>query len=495
MKQIFFSQKWIIFYPYALLFLGALIVLLPSSLAPFANKLTGTMADPNAYLYCAKQILNGDIMYKELYDNKGPVLYLFNIVGLLMGGGNATGLWFVELTLLFVSSIFIFKSVCLYFNRWIALLATLSCLLLIFPLLGGGGFSEEYGFSFMSVSLYYFLHFFKYQNVNKYHFAIIALCLACAFLIKPTFIALWVTGYLFVFFILLKNNRLKELLPISLISVIAIIAVCLPFALYFTYTDSWADFRFYFWEYNTAYSDISSNILLRTCMRFWFPGHFMLSLVGRIHIILFFFMGIIYFKRLIRQIESFFIFLAIILTNSMISVGNYDFLNYYIPFVPLLALPYATVCYFFIKKLSVNPKLIVFLLFLMFGAGCIILKDIYKGSDSTENLIAFIKENSEESDKITALGFSCWIYIQSDRESVSKYFYQSPPSIAKQYGTMFAESYLDDVKNGKPRIIITDKSLGEDWDIYLSGLYDLLNTQYEKAPFVDNRFDCWLRKQ
>jgi hypothetical protein len=218
-------------------------------------------------------------------------------------------------------------------------------------------------------------------------------------------------------------------------------------------------------------------------------------MVGRIHIILFFFIGIIYFKRLIRQIESFFIFLAIILTISMISVGNYDFLNYYIPIVPLFALPYATVCYFFIKKLSVNPKLIICLLFLLLGSGCIILKDKYNGSDSTENLIAFIKENSEESDKITALGFACWIYIQSDRESVSKYFYQSPPSIAKQYGAMFAESYLNDVKKGKPRIIITNKSYSKDWDIYLSGLKDILNSQYEKAPFVDKNFDCWIRVQ
>ena len=497
MKHSFFSANRLTCYPYALLFLGSIVVLLPSSLAPFANKLTGTMADPTVYIYCADQILHGKIMYKELFDHKGPVLYLINVIGLLIGGGNSTGIWFVELMSLFGASIFIFKSVCLYFDRWIALLATLSCLLLVFPLLGGGNFSEEYAFPLISISMYFFLYFFKYQNVYKSHFAIMALCLACAFLIKPNFIALWVAGYLFVLIILLKNNRLKELMPIVLISIVSFVVVCLPFALYFTCTDSWAEFKFCFWDFNRTYSDISfSTILLRTCRRFWFPGHLMLSMIGRMHVITFFFVGLIYFKQLIYRIESFFIFFTIILTNTMISIGSYEFLNYYILFVPLFALPYATILCLFVKKLAVNPKLIICLLFLLLCSGSVIfIKDAYKNVDSTEKFISFIKENSANSDKITVLGNACWVYLYADRESVSKYSYQSPHSVAKQYGAIIAESYLNDIKNGKPRIIITDKSLGEDWEIYLSGLYDLLNTQYEKALIADNRFDCWLKKQ
>ena len=486
-------KKWNAFYPYLILFLGTIIVLLTSPLAPFANKLTG--ADSGVYIYCSEQILKGKIIYKELFDHKGPLLYLINMAGLVIGGGNTVGIWFVELVLLFGALIYIYKSATLYFDKFIALISSLSCLLLFFPLFGRGNITEEYVVPFISVSLYYFLHFFKYRSINKYHFAIIAFCCTCAFLLKPNFISLWIIGYLSILIILLKDKRSKEMFSISLVSLAAFFAACLPFAVYFSYTDSWADFKFCFWDFNKAYSDVSiSGVLLRTCRRFWYAGHFWLSRIGRVHVILFIFIGVVYFKHLIHKVETFFIFFAIILTNLMISIGSYDFLNYYVPFVPLFGIPYALSYYLFVKKLRVSPKLIICVIFLLFGYGCFRqMKDVYSRYIPMENLLSFITENSEKTDKITVVGHDCSIYTLSGRESVSKYSYQFPIIEVKQYEAMIAERYMNDLAEGKPCIVLT-RIPSSAYEPYFKNLNDFLDTNYEKVITTDPNYHYWLLK-
>jgi len=498
MNNKYIFNKWRAYYPYLILFLGAFIVLLATPLAPFANKLTNV--DSNVYIYCSEQILNGKIMYKELFDHKGPMLYVFNVIGLLIGGKNTTGIWLIELILLFVSLVYIFKSASIYFDRLIALISTLFSLFLIMLLLvegQGGNCTEEYAIPFISVSMYYFLLFLKQQIINKYHFVIIACCCICTFLLKPNFISLWLVGYFFVFIILLKNKKLKKLLPISVTTIITFLVICIPFSVYFTLTDSWSDFKFCFWDFNKSYSDVSFiGILSRTIKRVWYAGHFWLSLIGRIHVVLFIFVGIVYFKYMKDKIEAFFLFFAIILTLVMISIGIlFDLLHYYLPFAPLFVFLYAFVCHFLIKKTTINPMLIAGLLFLLFSFGCIRqLKSTYKKQNPLENLITFIKENSEKTDKITVVGHDCSIYNLSGRESVSKYSYIFPIASVKQYGAMIAENYMKDIENRKPRIIITITS--SDYNEYFPMLHEILNTNYEEfiLPDTYQYYSCWLRK-
>ena len=501
MKNKSFSAKGITFYPYIILFLGALLVLLTSPLAPFAHKLTNS--DSGVYVYCAEQILNGKIMYQEIFDHKGPVFYLFLVVGLLIGGGNSTGIWFVELVVLFVSLIFIFKSLTLYFDKFIALVSTLTCLILFSTFLeeGRGNTTEEYAMLFISIAMYYFLRFFKNRNLKIYPFAIIALCFICTFLIKPNFIPLWITGYLFVFIRLLNLKEIKKIIPIAVISLLTVTGVCLPFVLYFVFTDSWLDFKFCFWDFNKAYSDNISlfGILLSTCKRLWFEP--VARTPFQVFLFLFFAGVIIRFRHLQYKTETWFFICTILLTGILISIGSFVFAHYFLLFVPIFAFPYAAVYHFMKKNFAGESKWIYcFFIVLLVCGGVNDLKMSaatlpYKKHTSVENLVSFIQKNTEETDKITVVGNDCWIYILSGRESVSKYMYQFPPVTVQQYGTMMAETYMKDIENGKPRMIIT--RLKDDQRKYLPELNEVLDTQYERAASADIpdwNIYCWLRK-
>ena len=497
----YISGNRILFCLYLALFLGALVVLLTSPLAPFAHKLTN--ADSGVYVYCAEQILNGKIMYKEIFDHKGPVFYLFLVAGLLIGGGNSTGIWVVELVVLVVSLVFIFKSLDIYFDRLIAFVSTFTCLILYSTFLedGRGNTTEGYAMLFISISLYYFLRFFKHSDIKISHFAIIAFCCSCTFLIKPNFLTLWLAGYLFVFYILLKKREFKKIISLSMLSLALFFAVCAPFVIYFLHTGSWLDFKYCFWDFNKAYSDVSVlKMITRTCKRLWFEP------VGRtpfqVFLFLFFAGVIIRFRQLKYKTEAVFFIFAIILTAFMISMGSYVFAHYFLLFVPLFAFPFAAVYHFIKENFIAGSKMVYcfFVLLLLCGAINDLKKVMpehpYHKHTKVENLVSFINKNSEKTDKITVVGNDCWIYILSGRESVSKYAYQFPIAQVKQYGTAIAKEYINDVKNETPRIIIT--RITNDKYRSLPELKEILDNQYDKAVLPDLEewnIYCWLRKQ
>ena len=501
MKSKYLSEQWISFYAYAILFFGALVVLLSSPLAPFAHKLVN--ADSGVYIYSAEQILDGKIMYKEIFDHKGPMFYLFLVVGLLIGGGNSTGIWVVELVALFVTLIFIFKSVRFYFNQFIALVTTLTCLILFSTFLeeGRGNTTEEYAILFISISLYYFLRFFQRRDLKMYHFVLIAFCASCTFLIKPNFVTPWLTGYLIIFILLLKKREIKKILSVSVISLGVLLVVCLPFVLYFIHTDSWLDFKFCFWDFNKAYSDNMSivGIIVRTCKRLWFEP--VARTPFQVFLFLYFAGVIIYYKQLKYKTEAWFCIATILLTGMMISIGAFVFAHYFLLFIPVFAFPFAAVYHTIQKNFMGNPKWVYcFFVVLLLCGGINDLRQSaatlpYKKQTKVENLLSFIKENTKETDKITVVGNDCWIYLLSGRESVSKYTYQYPLVFVRHYGRTIAEEYINDIETGKPRMIIT--RLTDDKYKYLPELNGILDACYERAVSADiPEWDiyCWVRK-
>jgi hypothetical protein len=148
-------------------------------------------------------------------------------------------------------------------------------------------------------------------------------------------------------------------------------------------------------------------------------------------------------------------------------------------------------------------------LFLIYGGINESNKELFKienENPGVKNLLTFIKENSRETDKITVAGNDCWIYILSGRESISKYAYQFPIITVNGYGPEIAEKYINDIANGKPRIIII-RSYMENLKFIkptqLSALYDFMEDTYEAIEdtfAITNLsgvyyYHCWVRKQ
>ena len=67
--------------------------------------------DANVYLTLGRGILNGLAPYKDLYEQKGPLLYLVHAVAALISQDSFIGVWFIEIAMSIVFAVFAWKTV------------------------------------------------------------------------------------------------------------------------------------------------------------------------------------------------------------------------------------------------------------------------------------------------------------------------------------------------------------------------------------------------
>lgn len=201
-----------------------------------------------------------------------------------------------------------------------------------------------------------------------------------------------------------------------------------------------------------------------------------------------------------------------IILSSIFLLSGYHFPHYYLILIPALAFPYAVVYDFIKKKVTVNQKLILCFFVLFFTYASInesrnVLfrynflsvdgktgNSIFKKYSEIDTLISFIKENSTETDKISVLGNECWVYIESGRESVSKYSYQLPITSVKFFGQKIVKEYIEDVKEGNPRIIITGMRSNSLHNNSLKDINEILETKYKRYVYPDLGCSIWMLK-
>ena len=490
MKEIKLKQ----IYPYFILFAGAIIVLLLSPLSPLSRVIS--TGDSNVYVYCAQQILDGKIMYKEVFDHKGPLLYLINAFGLIIGNGNTIGVWFLEIVSLFTSLLFIYKSIRLFYDKFIALISSLSSLIL-FMLTSGGNIPDEYAICFISIAMYYFFKIFRKDSIKQKHYFIISLCFACVLLLKPNLVIMWGVGWLLYLILLIKEQKWTVLKSFVIFSFIGVVVVLIPFFFYFSITDSITDFKFCYWDFNRAYSDFSiKSMLVRISKRaYLYP----IYRYCNVHIFLFSFLivAVINFKYFQNKRLIIFVASTLLLSIIGVSLGQYLLVFYYLIFVPILSFVFATIYHFIRKNISYHSKMVCFVLFLFlnslsFSVGSTLIKGNLTPNIARENLVSFVKENTDAKDEITVFGNSCWIYSLSERKSASKYAYTHPIIFINKCGDKMFKDYYSDIEIKKPKLIILDLDRMPLDDF--PQLITFIQSNYLKYEGTFDAHDCWIRK-
>lgn len=109
--------------------------------------------DEMVFLYVGDAMRRGLMPYRDVFDHKGPLLYVVNWLGLSISGGETWGVWLIEGALLVVG--------CLMLMRWgrrivgtpCGGLAVLPYLAFVFNCIHGGNITETYALFFVTVPL------------------------------------------------------------------------------------------------------------------------------------------------------------------------------------------------------------------------------------------------------------------------------------------------------------------------------------------------------
>ena len=168
--------------------------------------------DANAFFTVGKSIMNGVVPYRDLFEQKGLILYLIYGIGYLLSHKTFYGVFILEIISFSVFLYYIHKIFNLYFEKKYSLLL-LPIFTFIITTCGSfvhGGSCEEFCFPYLAISLYYFIKHFKIKNLTNKEIIINGIMSGIVFMMKYTIIGFWIGFVIFFLIDYLLKKQIKE---------------------------------------------------------------------------------------------------------------------------------------------------------------------------------------------------------------------------------------------------------------------------------------------
>lgn len=222
--------------------------------------------DSNSFLTVARSVLNGKILYKDIIEQKGPILYIIYMIGYLTTLGKISGIFILEVLSLTIVFYYSYKIINIFVNTkydylLVPIFGVFICTSYSFV---HGGSAEEFCLPFLMISLYYFLyHFMKKELTYKQIFinGIISMVVA---LIKFSLLGFWFGFMAIIFFDLMSKKEYKKAFVSCFVFLLGMFIVGGIFVVYFLLNDALGDFIYSYFLINAgSYARESSNIFTR----------------------------------------------------------------------------------------------------------------------------------------------------------------------------------------------------------------------------------------
>lgn len=432
--------------------------------------------DSAVFQIMAKGLLGGKILYKDLFDHKGPIMYLINAIAILID--KNIGLFIIENLIVYIGTIYLFKTARIMLNNLKSLLICMIYEMLIFLFISGGNFTEEYALTFSSIALYYIMKIiYNLEFSNKKNWIIIGVTFALNFFIKPTYIAIWIAFGISMLIYFIKEKKYKELIKGVLYCIIGICIVLIPIFIYFLITDSISNFINAYFILNAKYSDSSFKLKIKAAIilnkRTKYYVFLIIALISNIIIII---------NKNIKYYIKIFITIFFVSTIFLTSCAANTFNHYLIS--NALVISFEVMYLLYILKNIDIPKLLFIIV-----AIYILVFTLIKVKNNTKNdyneievlnkqqTLDYIKSKYLSSNnEVLVLGNEPYFYIYLNKLPKFKYFFQYPIIIYDKNIGIETENYI---RNEKPKILID--ALGLDFEkIYGESFKNLIINNYEK---------------
>lgn len=259
-------KKEILIYSFCLL-TATVILLFCSQNSPFYPM--NDWVDVNAFFTVGKGMVRGVIPYKDLFEQKGPILYLIYGIGSLITNHSFLGVFIIEC---------IFQSICLYYAyKIIKLFIHEKYAFIILPIMFTvvctcnsfchGGSAEEFCFPFFMISLYHFINYLKNNQMNCKTIFINGLIAGIIFLIKYNLCGFWFAWMMFVFFNHVFKKQFKKGIEYCFIFLGGMIIPFLLFSIYFIINGAFDDFFHTYFIINTMkYGNTSPSMIKKVIL-------------------------------------------------------------------------------------------------------------------------------------------------------------------------------------------------------------------------------------
>lgn len=412
--------------PFFVCFIISFLFSINLCLSPFNN--LDPYTDSSVFLYIGKSMHNGMIPYKDLFDHKGIVLYFIEYLGYFVGIGNKIGVWIIELINIYVTTLLFYHIARLFSSsKIVCYLATY--LVVPFSSLSffeGGNLVEEYALPWISLSLYIVIKFFITKTYKTWHIIALGVGFTIVLLLRVNMVGLWAPILLATIAFLIKNKRITEIFKCALLFIAGCLCVFIPIMVYLLSTNSLKDMIDYYIVFNLSYTGAHSR---RGIITFVFDC---ISTAG-VSIFFIVYSLCINYKNKIIWLNIITLFFAYISA----AISGRAYLHYGIILIPFFIIPTTlTILPFmektksisiFIKKRGVVVSVVILCLLCVSLHPTIYVKNNFSASQKQDSLQDYLLSNTNENDDVLILGNSVYTYINSNRYTKNKFFYQEPP--------------------------------------------------------------------
>ncbi|WP_240501856.1 hypothetical protein [Bacillus sp. MUM 13] len=193
--------------------------------------------DSNAFFTMGKGMANGLVPYRDLFEQKGPLLYFYHEIAYFISNTSFTGVYMLECIFLFFSMVLMFKLSSLYAGK-----RTSAIIAVLFPALIlnenaflSGDSAEEFCIPFLLLLLYSVLKHFrlKRETFSTGFYLVNGLSIGAVLWTKYTLLGAWIGFYLVIAVICIYKGKWKELIQAVVYTASGLVIASVPWIGYF----------------------------------------------------------------------------------------------------------------------------------------------------------------------------------------------------------------------------------------------------------------------
>lgn len=276
MKKLLKNWKTVL-YCLIVSFLFLMICTKSSFLYPFND-----WADANCFFTMGKGMMQGKILYADLFDQKGPLIYFYYGIASLISYKSFIGVFIVEVISFTVFLYYAYKLMTIYVKKEIGYLSLpiISFIVLTLPAFTHGGSAEELTFPMLMYSMYSFTKFLKENKISYSTIFINGFVAGLVSTMKFSLLGFWFAWMAIVFFYLVYKKNYKKAFISCIVFLIGMILPIIPWLIYFIQNNALTDFINAYIIFNIKFYPSNSPFILKLMMFISKPLKFITQNLG-----------------------------------------------------------------------------------------------------------------------------------------------------------------------------------------------------------------------
>ena len=338
MRLFFLRNKNKIFrllYCLVISFLVLMICSKNSFLYPFNN-----WVDENAFFTVGKAWGHGLIPYRDLFEQKGPVLFLIFTLASSISSKTFIGVFIFEIISFTIFLYYVIKIINLFINKNLTylFLPLIAVFITSSSFFAHGGSAEEFCLPLLMYTFYSFLRVFVCDNDISYkNLFINGLIAGIILLIKFTILGFWFGFMASLFFYFIINKKYKKAFISCLVFLSGMFIPMLLFSIYFLLAGGFREFIDVYFKFNIFNYSEKQSILSR--IKQAFNIFYRAMSVSFIYLNLLY-VGFLYFvfsnNFIKNKVHKLFILMFVGFGSLGIFWGCKEFVYYYLMIVPFI---------------------------------------------------------------------------------------------------------------------------------------------------------------